>query len=90
MGRGMYSPKIREDLIPYVYRLARHLGKPMTYIVNYVLEAVIDRLKDKRLFETIEAEERAIKEISDHIVRLVKSKKKEERDLIIDLFKKVV
>ncbi len=89
MCRGTYSPKIREDLIPYIYQLARHWGRPMTHVVNYVLDAVVEQLKGRRLFETIEAEERAVKEISDHIVRLLRSKKKEEREMVIELFRKI-
>ena len=89
MCRGIYSPKIREDLIPYIYRLAHHIGKPMTFIVNHILASVIDQLKEKKLFETIEEEEQAIKEVSDHIVKLVRGKKKADRDEIIALFRKM-
>jgi hypothetical protein len=65
------------------------MGKPMTYVVNYILDSIIEHLKGGGLFETIEAEERAIKQISDHIVRLVRSKKKEDRERVIDLFRKL-
>jgi hypothetical protein len=34
----MYSPKIREELIPRIYRAARVNGYPMTTWVNQVLE----------------------------------------------------
>lgn len=33
----MYSPKIAEDLIPTLYRLAKHKRKPMTLIVDEIL-----------------------------------------------------
>ena len=33
----MYSPKIAEDLIPTLYRLAKHKRKPMTRIVDEIL-----------------------------------------------------
>ncbi len=33
----MYSPKISEDLIPMLYRLARRVGKPMTKLVDDLL-----------------------------------------------------
>jgi hypothetical protein len=33
----MYSPKIAEDLIPTLYRLAKHNRKPMTRIVDEIL-----------------------------------------------------
>lgn len=34
----MYSPKISEHLIPLIYREAKAKGKPMTKIVNLILE----------------------------------------------------
>ncbi len=89
MCKGMYSPKIREDLIPYIHRLSQYMGRPMTYVVNHMLDTIIGELKGRRLFETIEAEERALREVSDHITKLVRSKKKEDRERIIDLFKKL-
>jgi hypothetical protein len=33
----MYSPKISEDLIPALYRLAKDRRKPMTRIVDKIL-----------------------------------------------------
>jgi hypothetical protein len=90
VSTGMYSPKIREDLIPYVYRLAHHIGKPMTFIVNYILSSVIDQLKEKGFFETIESEERAIKEVSNHIVKLVRSKKRDDRKRMIEILRNMV
>jgi hypothetical protein len=34
----MYQPKIRDDLIPRLYRLAKALNIPMTRLVNHILE----------------------------------------------------
>ena len=34
----MYSPKIYDHLIPIIYREAKAKGKPMTKIVNDILE----------------------------------------------------
>jgi EAL domain-containing protein (putative c-di-GMP-specific phosphodiesterase class I) len=34
----MYSPRIREDLIPYLYRLRKERGIPMTRLVNEIIE----------------------------------------------------
>ena len=34
----MYSPKIREDLIARLYRLAKYQGKTMTAVVNAMIE----------------------------------------------------
>lgn len=37
----MYSPKIREDLIPIIYRRAKLEDKPMTAVVNEILEGYL-------------------------------------------------
>ena len=42
-GGRMYSPKIKDDLIPLVYRLARQEGKPMTRLVDEILRAEVER-----------------------------------------------
>lgn len=34
----MYSPKIKKDLIPILYRLAKKQGKPMTRLVDELLK----------------------------------------------------
>jgi hypothetical protein len=39
----MYSPKIKDDLIPFLYRIARHEGKPMTLLVDEILRPEIER-----------------------------------------------
>lgn len=39
----MYSPKIRDDLIPLLYRLARQEAKPMTRLVDEILRAEVER-----------------------------------------------
>ena len=39
----MYSPRIKDDLIPLLYRVARHEGKPMTVIVDEILRPEIER-----------------------------------------------
>ena len=33
----MYSPKIKKDLIPVLYKLAKQKGKPMTQLVDEIL-----------------------------------------------------
>ncbi len=85
----MYSPKIREEYIPYIYKLARHTGKPMTHIVNEIIGAVIDRLRATSLFEELEAAEALIKELTEHIAKLARSRKRDERNKIIELFRKI-
>ncbi len=37
----MYSPRIREDLIPPLYRLAKARGVPMTRLVSEILAAAL-------------------------------------------------
>ena len=37
----MYSPKIREDLIPRIYRAAKGAGVAMTKWVNQVIETAL-------------------------------------------------
>lgn len=37
----MYSPKIREDLIPRIYRAAKEAKLPMTTWVNRVVECCL-------------------------------------------------
>ena len=41
----MYSPKIREDLIPNLYRIAKEQSMPMTRLVSDVLESYISHYK---------------------------------------------
>ncbi len=38
----MYSPKIREDLIPRIFRKARAQGIHMTALVNGILEKALN------------------------------------------------
>lgn len=40
----MYSPKIREDLIPEIYHAAKVLGLRMTVFVNQILERVLNEM----------------------------------------------
>ena len=39
----MYSPKIDEELIPILYRLAKHEGKTMTRLVDEILRSEIEK-----------------------------------------------
>ena len=43
---GIYQPKIREDLIPRLYRMARMRGIPMTALVSELLEAALERIEE--------------------------------------------
>lgn len=41
----MYSPKIKPELIPKLYRLGKRTGKPMTEIVDSIVREGIRRWK---------------------------------------------
>ncbi len=41
----MYSPKIKEDLIPILYRIGKAEGKTMTKIVDELLRKQLTRRK---------------------------------------------
>jgi hypothetical protein len=60
----MYSPKIREDLIPRIYRAAKATGVAMTTWVNSVIE--------EKLPEKIEIN-------TDEVMKLRKEKRDHER-----------
>lgn len=51
-GRGLYSPKIKDDLIVIIYRKAKLLGKSMTQIVDEILrpELTDQEIKDDALY----------------------------------------
>ena len=51
----MYSPKIREELIPKLWRLARARRVPMTKLVNAFIE---EALVDEDIPETVEEVQR--------------------------------
>lgn len=38
----MYSPKIAEELIPHLYRMAKGQGIPMTHLVTNILRKHIE------------------------------------------------
>jgi hypothetical protein len=78
----MYSPKIREEYIPYLYKLAKHLDMPMTTLVNQILAPVIERFKASGIFEDIEEEERLVSELSAHFRRLARQRKMDTAKII--------
>lgn len=41
----MYSPKIEEDLIPVLYKLAKQMGKPMTRLVDEILRKELSKIR---------------------------------------------
>ncbi len=50
----MYSPKIREDLIPKIYRAAKNAKVAMTKWVNQVIEEALPRGPEQNDQETNE------------------------------------
>jgi len=52
----MYSPKIREDLVPRIYREAKKSGVKMTVWVNAAIEMVLKKI-DEAENEKTEKEE---------------------------------
>ena len=44
----MYSPKIAEDLIPTIYRMAQKQKRPMTKIVDGILREKLKSTKNNK------------------------------------------
>lgn len=84
----MYSPKIREDLIPYLYRLSRHLGQPMTKTVNQFIDEAIRHFKLTGIFTEIDREQEALKALTDHIKNIINDRKKKTAK-VIELLRKI-
>ena len=56
----MYSPKIKEDLIPILYKLAKLEGKPMTTLIDEMLRAeiakrngLVNQTSDEKIPESV-------------------------------------
>jgi len=47
----MYSPKIKEELIPVLYRLAREMKIPMTRLVSSLIENAIEEIERSKCHE---------------------------------------
>jgi hypothetical protein len=45
----MYSPKIREDLVPRIYREAKKSGVKMTVWVNAAIELVLNKTDEAEI-----------------------------------------
>jgi len=94
MCRGYYSPKIKEDYIPFLYYLARYLGVPMTHLVNEIVGNVIGALKDKDKkllaeFEAIKARDEEYTEILHYLSSLVRTRSRKTRTKIIKMIQEV-
>ena len=84
----MYSPKIKEKHIPYLYLLAQHLKMPMTKLVDQILEPIIERFKENGIFEELEKEEQVVTQLTAHFARLIKSRKI-QTDEVTELLRKI-
>lgn len=40
----MYSPKIKDDLIPFLYQIGKKEGKPMTQVVDDILREYLTKI----------------------------------------------
>jgi len=87
MCQGTYSPKIREDLIPYLYKIAEATQTPMTKIVDLILRPVIENLEGRGIFKTLESYEQEVSRLSSAVARLVKTKKRQDRAELVRLVK---
>lgn len=58
----MYSPKIREDLIPPLYRLAKARRVPMTRLASGILAAALAQVRVEEVQSARGGEERVIRE----------------------------
>lgn len=46
----MYSPKVSEDLVPRLYKLAKGQGRPMTKILDGLIrDKLIEKVSDKQI-----------------------------------------
>ena len=87
MCQGRYSPKIREDLIPYLYKIGKATQTPMTNVVDLILRPVVENLEDKGIFKTLESYEQEVSRLSNVVARLVKTKNKRDRAELVKLIK---
>ncbi len=49
----MYSPKIKEELIPKIYEIARAKGMRMTVLVNEILRRALNGMEGKKMIVTV-------------------------------------
>ena len=61
----MYSPKIKEDLIPVLYKLARQEGKPMTSLIDEMLRTEIAKRNGQLNQKGYEEITRSVKKTAD-------------------------
>jgi hypothetical protein len=47
----VYAPKIQEELIPVLYRLAKEMEIPMTRLVNSLIEKSLEAIERSKDYE---------------------------------------
>lgn len=63
-GSSMYSPKIKKDLIPVLYKIAKQERKPMTVLVDEMLRAEIAKRNGRIEASNNEASSKEVKKTS--------------------------
>ena len=62
----MYSPKVKEDLIPVLYKLSKQEEKPMTALIDEMLRAEIVKRNGHVNQTSGEAIPESVKKTADH------------------------
>ena len=62
----MYSPKVKEDLIPILYKLAKQEGKPMTGLIDEMLRGEISKRNGQVNQTSSEEVPNTVKKTADH------------------------
>lgn len=71
MCKGTYTPKIREDLIPILYHLAKRQKMPMTRLVNEIVENYLHQMGGA-------LREMKAREITKHLLERRQNEKKKQ------------
>ena len=80
----MYSPKIKDDLIPKIYQLGKATKKPMTQVVDTILRTYLGELK---MSETSHGGESYLQDrIPDLMEREVRIEKRSDGKYSVSVF----
>ena len=88
MLKGIYSPKVREDLIPYLYKSNQHLNIPKTKLVSQLVQQAISHFKETGIFSGIETDQKTIKDLTTHFQKLRRDRKTKTAE-VIALWRKI-
>ena len=70
MCKGTYTPKIRQDLIPILYHLAKRKRIPMTRLLNQIVENYLHQMEGA-------LREMKAREITKHLLERRQNEKRE-------------